>query len=214
MGLALFDLDNTLLDREAAFFRWAQGFIGSHGLPAEAWTFMHSADGDGMTPKRTFFHKVRTEFEMTVEIEELLTDYYLEYPACFEVEKETVEGLRHLRARGWRVGVITNGASAQLAKLEATHLIGEFDAICVSEILGVAKPDRAIFETAAELCGAPLEGWMTGDSVTADIAGGRRVGLRTIWIARGRNWTSPDPVPDAVVATVAQAIEIILETEP
>jgi putative hydrolase of the HAD superfamily len=213
MGLALFDLDNTLLDREAAFSRWAQGFIGNHGLSEDAWPFMHSADGNGMTPKRTFFQEVTTKFGMTNEVEDLVTDYFHEYPACFTVEEDTVEGLRQLRARGWRVGVITNGTSAQLAKLKATHLIGEFDAICVSEIVGVAKPDPAIFDTAAELC-QTLEGWMTGDSVSADIAGGRGVGLHTIWIARGRTWTSPDPAPDAIVATVPEAIKIILETEP
>jgi hypothetical protein len=31
-----------------------------------------------------------------------------------------------------------------LAKLEATNLIGEFDAICVSEIVGASKSDPAI----------------------------------------------------------------------
>ncbi|MEV7806919.1 HAD hydrolase-like protein [Microbispora sp. NPDC088329] len=40
---------------------------------------------------------------------------------------------------------------------------------------------------AAERCGATLAegGWMIGDNPTADIAGGRAVGLRTIWINRG-----------------------------
>jgi len=94
-----------------------------------------------------------------------------------------------------------------------TNLIEEFDAICASEVVGAAKPHPAIFEMAAELCESPLEGWMTGDSVVADMAGGRGVGLGTIWIARGRTWTSPDPAPDAVVTTVPQAIKIILESD-
>ena len=213
VGLALFDLDNTLLDREAAFARWAAAFIRDHGLPEEAWPFMESTDQDGMTPKEIFFEQVKAKFDISRNVEELLTRYYVDYPACYRVDFETVRGLRQLRSRGWRVGVVTNGGPAQLGKLGATNLIGEFDAICVSEVVGATKPDPAIFETAADLCGAPLEGWMTGDSAAADMAGGRGVGLRTIWIARRRMWASPDPAPDAVVMTVPQAIKVILESD-
>ena len=213
MALALFDLDNTLLDRDAAFSLWSQTFIHDHELPEGAWPFMEAADQDGMTPKEIFFEEVRAAFGISIDVEELLARYYVDYPACYTVDTETVVGLRQLRAQGWRIGVITNGGPAQLAKLKATNLIEEFDAICVSEVVGAAKPDPVIFETAAELCEIPLEGWMTGDSAAADIAGGRGVGLRTIWIARGRTWASPDPAPDAVVSTVPQAIKVILESD-
>lgn len=174
---------------------------------------MESADQDGMTPKETFFERVRGEFDISADLEGLLAQYYVDYPACYTVGAETIAGLRQLRSRGWKVGVVTNGGPAQFGKLEATNLIEEFDAICVSEVVGATKPDPTIFEMAADLCGTPLEGWMTGDSVTADIAGGRGVGLRTIWIARGRRWASPDLAPDAVVTTVPQAIKIILESD-
>ncbi len=213
MGLALFDLDNTLLDRVGAFARWADAFIRQHGLPATAWPFMESADQDGMTPKEIFFAHVREQFDMSCSLEELLASYYVDYPSCYVADPQTVSGLRELRNRGWRVAVVSNGGPAQLAKLEATDLAGECDAICISEIIGASKPDPAIFEMAADLCEMPLKGWMTGDSVEADMAGGRGVGLRTIWIERSRQWTSPDPAPDAVVMTVVQAIKIILETD-
>jgi beta-phosphoglucomutase-like phosphatase (HAD superfamily) len=37
MPLAIFDLDNTLVDRMAAFRSWAEWFAGQHGLdPAHA----------------------------------------------------------------------------------------------------------------------------------------------------------------------------------
>jgi putative hydrolase of the HAD superfamily len=211
MGLALFDLDNTLLDREAAFSRWSHAFIRENGLPQGAWRFMEAADHDGMTPKETFFEEIRTEFDISMDIEELLARYYVDYPACFTVNTETVGGLRQLRARGWRLAVISNGGPAQFAKLESTNLIGEFDAICISELVGATKPDPAMFEMAADLCETTLEGWMTGDSPDADIVGGQGVGLRTIWIARGRTWASHDPAPDAIVSTVGQAINVILD---
>jgi FMN phosphatase YigB (HAD superfamily) len=213
VSLALFDLDNTLLDRESAFSRWAEAFISEHGLPEGAWPFIVSADQDGMTPKQIFFDQVRSKFGIPPDVQELLARYYVDYPACYMAEPETVRAIRKLRGRGWRVGIVTNGGPAQLAKLEATNLIGEFDAICVSEMVGAKKPDPAIFQMAADLCQRPLKGWMTGDSVCADMAGGRGVGLRTIWIARGREWASSDPAPDAVVLTVPQAIKVILESD-
>jgi putative hydrolase of the HAD superfamily len=100
MGLALFDLDNTLLDREAAFTRWAEGFIQDHGLPRSAKTFLEATDQDGMTPKEIFFEEIRAAFDISSDVEALLARYYVDYPACYTVDPEVVRGLRQLRARG------------------------------------------------------------------------------------------------------------------
>jgi putative hydrolase of the HAD superfamily len=112
------------------------------------------------------------------------------------------------------IGVVTNGQSFQRAKLEATGLVDEVDAICISALVGAWKPDAAIFEEAARMCGVPLTGWMVGDSVAADMAGGRRAGLRTIWMARNRTWDSREPAPDAIASTIPQAVEVILRSDP
>ena len=118
MSLALFDLDNSLLDREAAFRRWSQAFARNHGLPEGAWQFLEIVDRDGMMPKDAFFREIRAAFDISKDIEELLTRYYVDYPACFTVDAETLRGLRQLRARGWRIAVVTNGGPAQLTKLD------------------------------------------------------------------------------------------------
>ena len=55
MPLALFDLDNTLLDREAAFARWADGFCRAHGLPAGAHARLVEADEDGFRDRADLF---------------------------------------------------------------------------------------------------------------------------------------------------------------
>ncbi|WP_239104210.1 HAD hydrolase-like protein [Microbispora corallina] len=51
-------------------------------------------------------------------------------------------------------------------------------------------------------------GWMIGDNLVADIAGGRAAGLRTIWIDRG-TWPDSEPDADHVVTDVLQAMEIL-----
>ncbi|MGC2484727.1 MAG: HAD family hydrolase [Acidimicrobiales bacterium] len=128
-NLALFDLDNTLLDRQAAFSTWATSFIAAHGLPSHAWSIIESVDEEGLTPRDEFFSQIRGEFGLTTSAQKLLDLYHLDYPACFAVDDETVRAVRSLRQNGWKVGVVTNGPPTQLAKLEATNLVKEFDAI-------------------------------------------------------------------------------------
>ena len=207
--LALFDLDNTLLDRDAAFAVWAQHFIDSNRLSPEAWPVIERADEDGMRPRELFFAQLRKELSIAASVDDLLARYHVEYPACFSADGETIDAVRSLRSSGWKAGVVTNGAPSQRAKLETVDMVDEFDAICISSIVGANKPDVRIFEEAARICGVPLDGWMVGDSAIADIGGGKNAGLRTIWMARGRTWDPTDPAPDAVAATIAQAVAII-----
>jgi HAD superfamily hydrolase (TIGR01549 family) len=211
--LVLFDLDNTLLDRESAFATWAQGFLAANQLPPTAWPAIESADADGLKARELFFRQIREEFQIRTTVEDLLASYYVDYPACYSVDQETVEAVRTLRRSGWMVGVVTNGESFQRAKLEATDLVDEFDAICISALVGAWKPDIAIFEEAARMCGSPLSGWMVGDSAAADMTGGRRAGLSTIWIARNRTWDPTEPAPDAIANTIPQAVEFILRSD-
>jgi HAD superfamily hydrolase (TIGR01549 family) len=208
--LALFDLDNTLLDREAAFAMWTEHFIAMCGLSPEAQPLIKSMDRNGLTPREEFFAQVRARFGIATSAKDLIEAYRVEYPACFSVNDETVRAIRSLRANNWKVGVVTNGPPTQRAKLEATQLVNEFDAICVSALVGFRKPEIEIFEEAARICEVPLSGWMVGDSPSADVAGGKRAGLRTIWIPRGRTWDEREDRPDAVAATVSEAASLIL----
>lgn len=51
---------------------------------------------------------------------------------------------------------------------------------------------------------------MIGDDPVLDIAGGRRAGLRTIWLQRGSmSWPQSQPGPDGTVASVADAVEVL-----
>lgn len=82
---------------------------------------------------------------------------------------------------GWRIAIATNGETGQQwAKIRNTGLDGHVDTVAVSQEVGVAKPDRRMFDVAAERCGVRLSdgGWMVGDCALRDISGGRAMGLR------------------------------------
>ena len=212
-SLALFDLDNTLLNREAAFALWARSFIQENDLSNDDWPIIEKFDADGFTPRELFFHEVRETLGITKDVNDLIADYNVKYPACYSIDEGTVRAVRCLRSNGWKVGVVTNGSPSQWNKFEVTNIAHEFDAVCISAIVGVAKPNVAIFEEAARLCGVPLAGWMVGDSATADIDGGKRAGLKTIWMSRGRLWDPSVPSPDAIVNSISEAVEVIMGVE-
>jgi putative hydrolase of the HAD superfamily len=205
----LFDLDNTLADREAAFRRWATAFLGDRDLP-DVVADMVAIDGDGMAPRSELFSWLRTTFALNDSTEQLVEEYREQYPSYFDVSSATFDALAQLREAGWRIGIVTNGAPSQQRKLEVTGLLGVVDGVCISAEVGVNKPDPAIFHEAARRCGVALDGWMVGDSAPADIAGGINCQLRTVWITRGRTWSETNFAPTAQASTISDAVQILL----
>ncbi len=180
------------------------------GLPEGAHAYLIAADDDGFRDRAELFAGVRQRFDLADSVEALVEAYHVDYPAAFTFPDSSRAALRRLRTAGWKVGVVTNGPAFQERKLDVTGLHDEIDALCVSAVVDSWKPDPGIFVEAARRCRSELDGWMVGDSGTADIRGGQGVGLRTIWIHRGRTWDLDDPAPDAEVADVPSAVDVIL----
>lgn len=212
--LAIFDLDNTLVDRSAAFARWADGFARRHRLGSDAPVWLIEADGDGFSPRREVFEAACLRFALTESADELLAAYREDYPSQFVPDPNVQAALGLLHDAGWRIAVATNGPSTQRRKIDRAGLGPSLDAICVSGELGFAKPDRRIFEAACELAGlgpAALESaWMVGDTAAADIRGAHEIGMRSAWLHRGRQWEEPAFLPDAVVGSVEEAVDHLL----
>jgi len=213
-GLALFDLDNTLVDRQSAFERWAEGFVQHHGLPREALDVLSSLDEHGFAPREQVFQGIRARFDMADPVDALISSYRATYPGYFYPDREVNRALSRLRTLDWTIGVVTNGPPSQRLKLERAELLGQVDAICISDEMGVAKPDRRIFEEAAHRClgSDPPEGprWMIGDTPLPDIAGGIGAGFKTIWLHHGRRWEPTSYRPDAQVASVTEAVDLLI----
>jgi len=99
---------------------------------------------------------------------------------------DAVATLRHVRAAGIRVGLLTNGPSElQRRKLAVTGIEVELDAVGISEELGAHKPAAAAFEAVLELLGCSAdEAAMVGDSLANDVAGALAHGFaRVVWVS-------------------------------
>lgn len=91
------------------------------------------------------------------------------------------EGLERLRAAGWRMSVISNADGRVAAMLEELGLAGYFERIFDSAILGIEKPDPAIFHHAlAELGLRPEDTLYVGDIYHVDVLGANRAGVAAV----------------------------------
>lgn len=188
--LALFDLDNTLIDRLDAFRRWAAEFAADRGLGSEDVAWLIELDADGSLPMNTFFTHVRDRFALAESADSLWRGYRERLPHLVTCRPAVLESLDRLRLSGWRVGIVTNGMTDnQSGKIHHSGLVDRVDGWAISDAEGFRKPAAELFGIAADRCGASLAdgGWMVGDDVENDVVGGRGAGLRTIWIDRGRS---------------------------
>lgn len=105
------------------------------------------------------------------------------------------ETLQYLQSK-YTLHLISNGfKESQDIKIDNTGIGKYFQHVIISEVIGVNKPDRAIFEYAINLAGAVKEeSLMIGDSLEADVRGALNYGMDAIYF-NPFNLKKPDDVP-------------------
>jgi putative hydrolase of the HAD superfamily len=111
----------------------------------------------------------------------------------FDLYEDVQPVLGQLRARGLKLGLVSNGGR-EIADFVAHHCL-EVDCAIASRRHGWVKPHGSIFRAALDLIGiAPEHAVMVGDSVEDDIEGALALGMRAYLIDRdGRH---PECLPD------------------
>lgn len=99
---------------------------------------------------------------------------------------DTIPTLKKLEK--FHLGIITNGPiSDQIGKLEKNQLAHFFNPVIISEEVGHWKPQKEIFEFAAQRAYHLIsECVFIGDSYELDYLGGTLAGMRCIWLNRDR----------------------------
>lgn len=209
--VALLDLDDTLTDRAAAFAAWAKEFAAAHSVP-EQW--LHDADAEHSGRRRDFFALAKATYALPGTVEEHYTAFRRRTPQLVPHRPAVNAAVQALAAHGWQLAVVTNGDhDAQHAKLAAAGLADLLPTVVVSSDHGVRKPDPALFHAALARLGATTkEAWVIGDSLEADIAGGNRAGLRTLWISHGRPRPG-GPLPQHTADDIVEACAWLLAQE-
>tara|TARA_B110000211_G_C13925001_1_gene484505 strand:+ start:273 stop:947 length:675 start_codon:yes stop_codon:yes gene_type:complete len=122
-----------------------------------------------------------------------------------------VELLNKLKPHA-KLGIITNGfARLQTVRLEHTGLKDMFEWLVISELVGIAKPNKAIFEHTFELMGNPVKSQilMVGDTASSDILGGNNVGIDTCWLQHPGEQLPEGITPTYTITTLDQLQSIL-----
>ncbi len=233
--IVLFDLDDTLHDDTYAYHNAAEEVArevaAEHGIDALALKdayiaaaegFWHRLSADDLKVKlaslRASMWQSALESvgagddpELAKRSAERYNAYRVKY---FTLFPGAIELLRALRERGMKLGIVTNGLSETHREKIALLQISEyFDAIFLSDEVGMVKPDPLLFAHACHtLGGAPARSAMVGDRYDRDIAGALEAGLYTVWLnVRGEELPPGAPPPDATCSSIAGAARILLQ---
>ena len=117
-------------------------------------------------------------------------------------------------SKKYRLFLASNGtASVQKGRMTSANLYRFFEKVFVSQELGANKPSEDFFcRACAQIPDYdPAKAMMVGDSLTSDILGGIRAGMRTCWVNPSHVPARDDIPADYEIESLAQ-LEALLET--
>ena len=234
LEVVLFDLDDTLHDDTYAYHNAAEEVArevaAEHGIDAlalkaayitEAEGFWHRLTADDLKVKlasiragmwQAALESVGVDDSSVAQRSaERYNAYRIKY---FTLFPGATDVLRSLRERGMKLGIVTNGLSeTHREKIALLQISDYFDAIFLSDEVGMVKPDPLLFAHACRtLGGAPAHAAMVGDRYDRDIRGAMDAGLYTIWLnVRDEELPPGATPPDATCSSIAEAGRILLE---
>ncbi|MYM58901.1 pyrimidine 5'-nucleotidase [Vibrio sp. OCN044] len=112
-----------------------------------------------------------------------------------------------------KLGIITNGfEELQDVRLEKTGLKKFFEQVIISEQVGVAKPDKKIFDYALGKMNYPCKSrvLMVGDTLQSDIVGGINFGIETCWLNRHNVEKEEGLEPTYIVSSLVELKKILI----
>ncbi|RRK11333.1 noncanonical pyrimidine nucleotidase, YjjG family [Lactiplantibacillus garii] len=192
----IFDLDDTLLDFQAAEQSSLKTILTRYHVP------------DLTVAKRCYLahnHQVWAQIEHGGDREQLLNQRFQivlgklgivvdgptvqrEYNALLGQGYQTLPGVQSLlttlKTAQLTLLIGTNGVQdTQLNRIRGAGLAPYFDHVFISEAVGVAKPDRRFFDAMTTRYPdlTPDNAVMVGDSLASDITGAANAGLASIW---------------------------------
>jgi len=229
----LFDLDDTLFAHRRAvaigITAYRTGAGGADIVPgakvvrddeaeAERWRTLEeehyhrylagdiSFQGQRRARAREFTAPYGHNLELDAAADSWFDGYREEYETAWMLHDDAVRCLTGLRAHGAQLGIITNGELAfQREKIERIGLALLIDDVVASGELGIAKPDRRIFEHAcARFEVTTSDAVYVGDRLETDAIGAARAGLQGVWLNRSGGATASEEA-----AAAASGVSII-----
>lgn len=226
----LLDVDNTLLDFDAAERQALEAMLEEYELPHDvaACEIYHTVNRElwdalakGKLSKAKLFQTRFSRFmqalglddngksrEMNDRYEELLATHADLIPGALNALEELGEVAT--------LASVSNGAAAvQQARIHESGVERYMDGIYISEKVGAAKPSAKLFEYVLKDLGISNRSrvLMVGDDLLADIKGGQNAGLDTCWVNFKNEENKTDIQPKFEIHSYEELFRLVMEPE-
>ena len=222
---ALFDLDDTLLDRNSAFeatfreFYETQKAINATTDWDEAIDFFWSLSPHGTIDGQDAAIRIMERWPL-VQLDPV------EFEAWFfntmgrqaKPIDGAIEFVTELNEAQFPWAVVTNGLKFQVIKLEHSGYLDVVPFAIVSRLFGADKPDPRIYREAVRRLKLSNEGiediepsqiLFVGDNPYTDITGAVGVGMKTAWVKVTERYPDDAPSPDMEIENVVELRSIL-----
>lgn len=226
----LLDIDNTLLDFDAAERQALTDMLAEYELPHDenACAVYHKVNRElwdslakGQLNKQKLFQIRFSRFMQAMQLpdngkskamndryEELLATHADLLPGALTALEELGEVAT--------LAIVSNGALAvQESRIAASGIGRYMDGIYISEKVGAAKPSAKLFEHAFRDLGITNKSrvLMVGDDLLADIKGGQNAGVDTCWFNPKNEENKSGIMPKYTVGSYEELYRIVMEPE-
>lgn len=188
----LFDLDNTLIDRQASANAMYRQFVMElfPKLSPSSYEFesilqdLMTWDEFGSINKQHPLTMLCTKYNLDLKNVDRLNERWTNELATYTVLYPETEAVLEQLKKHYRLGIITNGHSkSQWQKVKAVNIEHHFEHIIVSGDQGIHKPDVRIFEIMCHQLAVKADECMfIGDTFSTDILGAYNAGMTPVWL--------------------------------
>lgn len=221
----LFDADETLFDFKTSERVALKNTLFEYGLDsedkqlltlyseinAEIWKAFERGEITQKALKVERFHRFIKQANLSIDADQMAKRfiYHLgEASYLFDETKPLIDAL----GTSFEMVIVTNGLTdVQNRRIGKSSISHCFKAIVISESIGIAKPDPAIFEHTLETIGFKDKSrvLMIGDSLGSDILGGQRFGIDTCWYNPHRKINDTQINPTYEIHDLMALLEIV-----
>jgi putative hydrolase of the HAD superfamily len=214
----IFDLWDTIVDfvpddGDALHRRIAERLGVSYERFYEVWNAEELMRGRNVGPLGPCFTAACATLGVDADVDELVGWRRDVTRRALVGRNGLVETLGELRARGLRVGLISNCTEEVADVWPETDFADLFDGAVFSATAGLAKPDPAIYRLAAAQLGVdPRECLFVGDGANDELRGARDVGMTPVLIHRDGQvpyWENVRDWDGHRITAIPQVLELV-----
>jgi putative hydrolase of the HAD superfamily len=215
----LFDLDDTLLDRNRSLYTFIELFKAKydHVLVCEGdlkfKDIFLELDCSGYKPREEMFKELLniTSWRIKPKIKEIMDYWNTEFPKCALPVTDLYGILDYFQDKKINMGIVTNSfTNFQYAKIDKLNLRKYMKTIVISEEVGMSKPDPEIYYLALSRIDAkPDTTLFVGDYPSTDIKGAYDSKIASVWLSHGKTWDIEDYRPCYIINDLSELINIV-----